>query len=61
MKSNVKGYHLIVQMEMGVNARKVSEAIAIGEEEAELIKEVFEKRMPIGKVDVFLKRPAKKQ
>ena len=58
MKKKVTGYHIVIQMEIGVNASNVAEAFIDGEEQAEMIRESLEKFMPIvGKVKVFLKRP----
>jgi len=54
----VTGYHIVFQMEIGVNASSTAEAFVKGEEQAEIIRDSLEKFMPVvGKVKVFLKRP----
>lgn len=58
----MKGYFLVLQFEIGVNAHSVSEALAQGEKWAKIIKNVLKKELPVNeKVNVFLTSKSKNE
>ena len=59
-EAKVKGYHLVIQFEIGINSDSATGAIAEGEIVAEAVYKSLVKEMPIAKdYLVMLRRPRK--